>query len=614
MGDISRRRFLQGAGTVAAATGLASVVSRDSASAALTPVAMAMHVHASFSEGTGSMEAQLVEAKANGVDVVWWTEHDWRMSAHRYRRAVHFDALTEQEGGRELTWVAAASGSLSESSGAIVTSPASPRDPSAASSLRITATGSGTAWSYNRYKADTSRARQNLNAQLGGQTLAVEIFPQQLGPDGFMEIRLVTSRRPAKAGRTAGLYTLSYRFGGDAAPGSRRASGLTGIITIAANRNQWNSVVLSPADDIRAIWPDTDGRDASLVDLHVGVGSRRSAPAAGCFDYLRFSRTVAGNQPLDTQAAIMNGYAVAFPSVQQHAGLEVSLYAQHVNWYGGTVSLPDYGTLPINPGTNDTVTQQLITDIHAAGGLASFNHPFGVEPGGGPLPIADQEAQRTKVATKLIGNRAFNADLLEAGYRQRGGVTIERHISVWDACSRNAIFLTGNGVSDNHAGQGWASETNNFLTWAWAAGSTESDLLAALRAGRCYFGDLRRFSGTLDLAVDQACPMGSVSISQRLSRTLTIKATSIPTGGAVRLVQGPVDYAGSAFPNPGTTPRSFPATDFSDGARTVTLDTTRSSFARVEVLDSAGVLVACSNPVWLLRETPPQAIPPPRAC
>ena len=611
MGDISRRRFLQGAGTVAAATGVAALVNRDHAAAALGPVGMAMHVHASFSEGTGSMEAQLAEAKANGVDVVWWTEHDWRMSAHRYRRAVHFDGWTEDEDGRPLTWVPARSGTLSEFSGAIVTSPASPLDPSAASSLRITATGSGTAWSYNRYKADTRQARQNLSAQLGGQTIAIEVLPEQLGPDGFMEIRLVTSRRPAKAGRGAGLYTLSYRLGGDAPPGSRRASGLTGIVTVAATPNQWNSVVLSPADDISAIWPDTDGRDASLVELYIGVGSRRGAQAAGCVDYLRFSRTVAGNQPLDAQALIMGGYAAAFPSVRQHAGLEVSLYPQHVNWYGGRVSLPDYGTLPINPRASDTATGQFIANIHAAGGLASFNHPFGVEPGGSPLPVADQEAQRIAVAAKLIGNRAFGADLLEAGYRQRGGVTIERHISVWDACSRNAIFLTGNGVSDNHAGQGWASETNNFLTWAWAAGASESDLLAALRSGRCYFGDLRRFRGTLDLAVDQACPMGSVSISQRSSRSLTITAAGIPPGGTVRLVQGQVDYQG---PDPVTTSRSFPASDFSAGAQTVTLDAATSLFARVEVVDSAGVLVACSNPVWLLRQTPPQGIPTPRAC
>ena len=614
MGSVSRRAFLQGAGAVAAATGLTPLVGRESASAALAPIGMAMHIHASFSEGKGSMEAQLAEAKANGVDVLWWTEHDWRMSAHRYRRVVHFDALTESEDGMALTWVSAKSGTLSQSSGAIVASPASSLDPNAGASLRITATGSGTGFAYNRYRADASKARQNLSALLGGQTIAIEVFPQQIGPDAFMEIQVVTSRRPAKGGRKAGLYTLSYRFGGGAPAGSRQASGLTGIVTLAATKNQWNSVVLSPADDLSAIWPDTDGRDASLVDLYVGVGSRLGAAAAGCFDYLRFSRTVAGNQPLDAQAKIMAGYAAAFPSVRQHAGLEVSLYPQHVNWYGGTVSLPDYGTLPISLAPSDTATRQFITNIHAAGGLASFNHPFGVEPGGSPLPVSDQEAARRKVASKLIGNRAFGADLLEAGYRQRGGVTIERHISVWDACSRNAIFLTGNGVSDNHTGQGWASETNNFLTWAWAAGATESDLVTALHVGSCFFGDTRRFSGTLDLVVDQTCPMGSASVSQQSSRSLAIKATGIPSGGAVQLVQGLVDYAGSTAPDPVTTMRSFAASDFSGGVRTVALDTTTSSFARVQVVDSAGVLVACSNPVWLLRQTPPQGIPPARAC
>jgi hypothetical protein len=614
MSPVSRRTFLQGAGAVAAATGLGPLVAREVASAALAPVGMAMHVHASFSEGKGSMEAQLTEAKANGVDVLWWTEHDWRMSGHRYRKVVHFDGLTESEDGVPWTWVAAKSGSLSQSSGAIVTSPASPLDSNAPASLRITATGSGTGFAYNRYKADASKARQNLNASLAGQTVAIEVFPQQIGPDAFMEIQVVTSRRPAKGGRQAGLYILSYRLGGSAAAGSRQASGLTGIVTLAAAKNEWNSLVLRPADDLSAIWPDIDGQDASLVDLYVGVGSRRSAPAAGCFDFLRFSRTVVGNQPLDTQAKIMAGYAAAFPSVYQHAGLEVSLYPQHINWYGGALSLPNYGTLPISPAASDTATRQFITDIHAAGGVASFNHPFGVEPGGSALPVADQEAARRKVASKLISNRAFSADLLEAGYRQRGGVTIERHLSVWDACSRNGIFLTGNGVSDNHTGQGWASETNNFLTWAWAAGSAEADLVAALRTGRCFFGDLRRFAGTLDLTVDQACPMGSASLSQQSSRSLAIKATGIPSGGAVQLVQGVVDYAGSTAPDPVTTSRSFPASDFLQGVKTVAVDTTTSSFARVQVVDSAGVLVACSNPVWLLRQTPPQGIPPSRTC
>jgi len=61
------------------------------------PVGMAMHVHSSFSEGNASMLAQAYQAQLNDVDVLWWTDHDWRMTGHGYRQVVHFSGLTESE-------------------------------------------------------------------------------------------------------------------------------------------------------------------------------------------------------------------------------------------------------------------------------------------------------------------------------------------------------------------------------------------------------------------------------------------------------------------------------------------------------------------------------------
>jgi predicted metal-dependent phosphoesterase TrpH len=47
---------------------------------------MAMHLHGSFSEGTASMDAHLKQAQRLGVDVLWWTDHDFRVAALGYRR------------------------------------------------------------------------------------------------------------------------------------------------------------------------------------------------------------------------------------------------------------------------------------------------------------------------------------------------------------------------------------------------------------------------------------------------------------------------------------------------------------------------------------------------
>ncbi len=182
------------------------------------------------------------------------------------------------------------------------------------------------------------------------------------------------------------------------------------------------------------------------------------------------------------------------------------------------------------------------------------------------------------------------------------------YLSVWDVCSRNAIFTTGTGVSDNH-GNAWGSQSNNFLTWAWAADLSQGSLLAALAAGRCFFADMVRFRGTLDLLVDGVAPIGSVSVSDLTSRTLVVSATGLPSSGTVRLVTGPVDVPGPGVPFPATTVRSFPVSAVASGSMSIAVDATNPVFVRVEIWDSSNRLLAGSNPVWLLRTPPDQRDP-----
>jgi hypothetical protein len=59
--------------------------------------------------------------------------------------------------------------------------------------------------------------------------------------------------------------------------------------------------------------------------------------------------------------------------------------------------------------------------------------------------------------------------------------------------------------------------------------------------------------------------------------------------------------------------QSFPASARAGGSVTVTANNSASAFYRTQVVNSAGVVVAASNPVWLLRSAPPGGIPAPRA-
>ena len=109
---MSRRRFVQSAGTLAAAAALPGVDPLGAGAERRAPRAaarattfdgtfaysMAMHVHSSFSEQSGSMDAQLNQAATNTVDVLWWTDHDFRMTGRGYRKTVHFISLTAVKG------------------------------------------------------------------------------------------------------------------------------------------------------------------------------------------------------------------------------------------------------------------------------------------------------------------------------------------------------------------------------------------------------------------------------------------------------------------------------------------------------------------------------------
>ena len=118
--------------------------------------------------------------------------------------------------------------------------------------------------------------------------------------------------------------------------------------------------------------------------------------------------------------------------------------------------------------------------IHDAAGLASYNHMYG-SGFGSALTTAKQEALRTSVTSTLVANAAFGVDILEVGYRVRGGVSLARYLSAWDVCSRNALFLTGNGVSDSHEGT-WIGNQCNFVTTALADDRTVNSLVGALAA------------------------------------------------------------------------------------------------------------------------------------
>ncbi len=465
-----------------------------------------MHLHASASEGAGSIRSQLAQAALQRFDVAWFTDHDWRRHRLLFRQTYSFTANETQFGGTWNVPKLANTGSLATGSGGVlVTTPVSPNDPATGKgSLRLRATSAGTAAASvrNRVNAEGS-SRANFRARIAGRTLSVDVLASKSGPDAWGEVFLKLSHHPASGGRPAGIYTLLYRLRSDITATATSSTGLSGVVDVPVTRGAWQTVTLNPTADAAVIWPDLDARDNSMNEIEFHAVSRRRVAAEYFVGYLRLQE-LSGYDPLGVDAELFSRYASEVPTVQALNGTEIS-FAQHMNQYGGPQTPFDYGDVTSLRDDLGDLRTAIVQHIHSLGGVASINHPFKPGDGGG-------NGTQDSVAAGLLAIGAGGADMIETGYASKHGANLMQHIAVWDALSRNGLFLTANGASDDHSGQNWAGQANRFYTAAWAGARDEPVLVDALARGRAYVGLLNSFGGTIDMTIDGTVPMGAVAV------------------------------------------------------------------------------------------------------
>jgi hypothetical protein len=635
---VSRRAVLSGAMAAGVAAtgafGIAGCTSqpspppRDTAADGLTAYSMATHVHSSFSEMTGSMDSQLFQATKNSVDVLWWTEHDQRLLGLDYVRTVNFTSLAHHPArsepdstglidGTAWTWQPRHRGPLASTSpgGGLVSSPVSPNDPGRRGSLHVTAKSTDAEPASSGFYANSHPAGWNYRDNLTGQLLRVDVLLTPGWRDGHLELLINSSYHEATGGRSAGFYSLSYRFVPAGIAPHRVAQGKKGVIIIPVTPSggtRWYQAVLTPTDDIAALWPDVDPRDFALYGLTLGAVST-GEEVGGYFGNMRFDRTKSGDALLRQQVEMGARLTQKYPRVRQRQGLEVSWKLPHMNWFGESIKVIPYDG--ITPHEYPAFIQHTVVPaVHRAGGLLSYNHPFGYGFGWKLRPESEQNKELKSVAAALMPTdsvpAAMGADLLEVGYPNRHGVDLVHHVGLWDILSRNGAFLTGLGSNDDHWGQNWYGLLNNWYTSVWARSTAIPDLLTAMGSGRAWAASLSGYRGSMDLLVDGSAPMGSVSVSSVTSRKLTAYATDLPANGALEVIRGEVDYAGHQDLSPQRQVIGhYPASDLASGTITQKVDTSEASFVRAQILDAQGKVVALSNPVWLLRSAPPGGVP-----
>ncbi|MGQ0721951.1 MAG: hypothetical protein ACT4PE_10315 [Candidatus Eiseniibacteriota bacterium] len=510
-----------------------------------------LHVHSCFSEGSGSFDWQAWHAALSGYDLVWWSEHDWRVTCRDHLQSIGFEAseaVTADLAGRGTDCAAELQGN--EVAGG-------------ERALRLV-TGADGGQARARLEAERKRFTYALAS---GVAVELRVLARSLDPGDVLTVGFELSRHPGEA------RSLEYAVRWEGTPPAENdAKDWAPVVPMTVPTGGWVTLRLAVTKDAEAAW--ANGADANLIGIWLDL---RAAGSAEVFvDDLAFTHRRCGVELIRVQQE----WTELYPNLRHEIGGEISYSRPHLTRYGGDWSLVmrDFE----RAAAADSVTalgdaEELVEVVHRASGLVSWCHPLGATMFSGLGPDQFQAA----IDAGLAG-----VDALEVGYRRRAKWNLADYFDVWDRATAGGIVVTALGVNDSHYNQ-WAPWENNFATWLEAPADDRDALLRALREGRAFFGDPVSFRGRVQLDVG-GTPMGGM-VGGSGPRTARIRLAGIGEDRTVKLV---VD---------GRVRREWTGVS-GDAVLTEGMSAGEARAARAEVWSADDQPLAFTNPVYFGRE------------
>jgi hypothetical protein len=583
----------------------------------LRPYSVQMHLHGSMSEGAGSMRGANIQAKKIGLDVLWWTDHDWRMAYHTYAAGYDFEA-DDLSATRPVPYPPGTDRSVTEGqemqvdltphpANAPVLEPVARISTAQASqgkkSLEIAATSSGkqlpdlgaaipdakddgegggrgkrrpqAIGKYQGYFFTIDASRRRFKRSLASNvTVDISVWPDfDAAPDRMAAIRFDLSQQPPDLAQGQLFYVLT----GSSEADLRKIEGPhRKFVKLDFQPRQWNHFTLKLTEDARRL--ELGGEDNALVEASFGVLT--SGPRAHAFfDDYRITHQ-RQSEPLREEARRMAAALQKEFGTINYVSQELS-YQAHLNPFGERVPMIDYIRHPAGLTPKETVDF-----VHANGGVCSLNHIFGTSRAPRGVDVDDPVSARRfedKRLQDLISSRCFGVDILEVGYPVRV-LPMTSFLRVWDALSNAGVYVMADGVSDTHTSNGGWFSGNNFVTWIWARSKAIPDLVDGLRRGAAYFGDPTKYKGELRLTTEDGHSMGQIVVGGQPRHQVSIGVTNLPAGAKIRTVTGGKD--GADYTATGTFQQR------------VEVDTARPTFFRIEVYTAEGKPLVFSNPIY----------------
>lgn len=561
-----------------------------------------LHVHGSFSEGMGSIDSHSFEAAALGVDAIWWSDHDFRITSYQHVDTFGFEGPSEAIDAGE-SWQNRLGRFADDRKSLQLLAPAGAgvearfekeRVKQGTQALLLGVEGPGSEFRPNACLLTASRMIQR-RPLAAGVRVRLWIQPTAITGDArpFVEIHL--SEHAPREGLGLEPYFLRYFLTAEAAEPYREGS--TYHVPVRAEAGRWNEVILPLTEDRAAGFPFVPAGDDALYQLVVGVEARGGATARAVFDDLRIEHERRGPEMYDVQREVLERLAREHPRVEQLQGVEVSYSSRHLNEFSVDTRLLDYDALEAElesaegdfdeAAFRQAVVERTVRGAHERGGLVSYNHLFGISDAGSP----ERRSRETQLRL-LVENEVFGVDLLEVGYRDRGGGSLADHLWVWDQLALAGLRVVGTGVSDSHGGPDgrWKGTPNNFLSWVYAAEPAKPALIEGLRAGRVFFGDITLWDGVVDLETTRGQRMGQELVTDRSQVDLELRLTEAAGGDELVVIDGG-RRTGRHVLEPGANGIGHPRA----------LAAGESTFVRFEVHDASGAVKVLSNPLWILR-------------
>jgi len=584
-----------------------------------TPWSVQLHLHGSFSEGLASIDSQSFEATDVGLDAIWWSDHDWRITGyHVYSRFSFEEGPAEAD--RAGSWVLTGERFEAKFQPAFrnverrtwaTGDVALTRERAFDGEQSYQITAASLSPELKDYVAGLVAPLPGFRRPLAsGLTLRVALWPEGLGEDGrvWVEARLSEhAPRPEQGLEELGPVYVRYVLGTGAGEPYREGDVLW--VPLDHVEREWNQYVLPLSRDAAEGFPFLVAGDDSLTALNVGVSVRNEQAATVFVDALQIDAETRGEAMFPRQREVIDAVAAGHANLVQLQGVEVSYLHPHLNEFSVDTRLLDYDELAEDSGLLNAAREvdeaelapyyarRAVERAHARGGLISFNHFLGTDPEG-------REATQTReeLLAELLANELYGADLVEVGYRDRAGHGLRDHLWVWDQLAlQGGLRPVGVGVSDHHGGPlRWRTMENNFVSWVLAPSRSKADLIEGLRAGRVFFGDITHFDGTLELSTDGGSRMGQIVVTDRDAVELDIAVDGlVPTDRVIVVESGELarflDVEAESF-------RSTQHLALPPGP----------SFVRIECLARKGDEKVYSNAIHFVREVPEGGVEPAR--